>query len=123
MLASNALARALTPLSEPGTNLLRSWFLDHEDRKRYDDGEYVLTVAVAYFRASVAGDPDDPDVQNLVDELSLQSEEFRKSGLATTSNQGCWAKGRSITTRPWVRSASATGRSRSPVPRDSPYGS
>jgi transcriptional regulator with XRE-family HTH domain len=77
VLASNALARALTPLSEPGTNLLRSWFLDHEDRKRYDDREYVLTVAVAYFRASVAGDSDDPDVQDLVDELSLESEEFR----------------------------------------------
>ena len=78
VLASNALARALTPLSEPGTNLLRSWFLDSEDRNRYDDVEFVLTVAVAYFRASVAGDPDDPDVQSLVDELSLKSEEFRR---------------------------------------------
>lgn len=78
VLASNALARALTPLSEPGTNLLRSWFLDSEDRERYDDREYVLTVAVAYFRASVAGDPDAPDVQNLVDELSLESEEFQQ---------------------------------------------
>jgi transcriptional regulator with XRE-family HTH domain len=77
VLASNALARALTPLSEPGTNLLRSWFLDPEDRKRYDDVEFVLTQAVAYFRASVASNPDDPDVQNLVDELSLKSEQFR----------------------------------------------
>ena len=78
VLASNVLARALTPLSEPGTNLLRSWFLDLEDRNRYDDVEFVLTHAVAYFRASVAGDPDDPDVQNLVDELSLKSDEFRR---------------------------------------------
>ena len=78
VLASNTLARALTPLSEPGTNLLRSWFLDLEDRKRYDDVEFVLTQAVAYFRAIVAGHPDDPDLQNLVDELSLNSEDFRR---------------------------------------------
>jgi transcriptional regulator with XRE-family HTH domain len=78
VLASNALARALTTLSEPGTNLLRSWFLDIEDRNRYDDVKFVLTLAVAYFRATVANYPDDPGVQNLVDELSLESEEFRR---------------------------------------------
>ncbi len=78
VLASNAAARALTPLSEPGTNLLRSWFLDPEDRERYDDVEFVLTQAVAYFRATVAGHPDDPYVQNLVDELSLKSSDFRR---------------------------------------------
>jgi transcriptional regulator with XRE-family HTH domain len=78
VLASNALARALTPLSAPGTNLLRSWFLDHEDRSRYDDVEFVQTQAVAYFRVTVGSHPDDPDVQNLVDELSRQSETFRR---------------------------------------------
>ena len=78
VLASNAPARALTPLSEPGSNLLRSWFLDPEDRNRYDDVEFVLTQAVAYFRATVGSHPDDPNVQKLVDELSLQSEEFRR---------------------------------------------
>jgi transcriptional regulator with XRE-family HTH domain len=78
VLASNALARALTPLSEPGTNLLRSWFLDSEDRKRYDDVEFVLTQAVAYFRATVAGHPDDPYVQHLIDELTRKSQDFRR---------------------------------------------
>jgi transcriptional regulator with XRE-family HTH domain len=78
VLASNALARALTPLSEPGTNLLRSWFLDPEDRKRYDDVEFVLTQAVAYFRATVGSHPDDPYLQNLIDELSHDSEDFRR---------------------------------------------
>ncbi len=67
VLASNADARALTPLSEPGTNLLRAWFLDLEDRQRYDDVEFVLTQAVAYFRATVGSDPNSPDVQGLVD--------------------------------------------------------
>ena len=65
-------------LSEPGTNLLRSWFLDPEDRRRYDDVEFVLTQAVAYFRATVAGHRDDPYVQNLIDELSRNSDEFRR---------------------------------------------
>lgn len=78
VLASNALARALTPLSEPGTNLLRSWFLDFEARKRYDDIEFVLTHAVAYFRAHVAGDLADPRLQSLIGELSYKSEEFRE---------------------------------------------
>jgi transcriptional regulator with XRE-family HTH domain len=78
VLASNASARALTPLSEPGTNLLRSWFLDPEDRNRYDDVEFVQTQAVAYFRATINSHPNDPDVQKLVDELSLESEEFRR---------------------------------------------
>jgi len=78
VLASNALARALTPLSEPGTNLLRSWFLDLEDRNRYPDVEFVLTLAVAYFRANAGSDLDDPRVKSLVDELSQKSEEFRQ---------------------------------------------
>ena len=68
----------MTPLSEPGTNLLRSWFLDPEDRRRYDDVEFVLTQAVAYFRATVAGHRDDPYVQSLIDELSRNSDEFRR---------------------------------------------
>ena len=45
----------------------------------------MLTPAVAYFRATVANYPDDPGVQSLVDELSLKSDEFDGTGLATTS--------------------------------------
>jgi transcriptional regulator with XRE-family HTH domain len=77
VLASNAMARALTPLSMPGTNLLRSWFLDLDDRKRYADVDHVLTLAVAYFRASVGNHLDEPDVIDLIDELSVASDEFR----------------------------------------------
>ena len=78
VLASNALARALTPLAQPGNNLLRSWFLDLEDRQRYEDIRYVLTLAVAYFRAKVGNHLDDPGVADLVDELSRKSTEFRE---------------------------------------------
>jgi transcriptional regulator with XRE-family HTH domain len=78
VLASNSLARALTPLSVPGTNLVRSWFLDLEDRKRYDDVELVLATAVAYFRANVDRDPEDPRLKQLIDELWQKSDEFRR---------------------------------------------
>lgn len=78
VLASNAMARAFTPLSEPGTNLLRSWFLDLEERKRYTDVDRLLTLAVAYFRASVGNHLDDPHVKELVGELSQRSEDFRR---------------------------------------------
>ncbi len=77
VLASNAPARALTSAAEPGTNLLRSWFLNDE-RERYEDLEFTLARAVAYFRASVGNDIDDPYVQDLVEELSLASDDFRR---------------------------------------------
>ena len=77
VLASNAPARALTSAAEPGTNLLRSWFLNDE-RERYEDLEFTLARAVAYFRASVGSDIDDPYVKDLVEELSLASDDFRR---------------------------------------------
>ncbi|MFC6704497.1 helix-turn-helix transcriptional regulator [Flexivirga alba] len=77
VLASNAMARALTPLSEPGTNLLWSWFLDWEDRTWQPGINYVLTLAVAYFRAIVGDDLDDPHVRDLVEDLSQRSGKFR----------------------------------------------
>lgn len=77
VLGSNAMARALTPLSEPGTNLLWSWFLDWEDRKWDADIGHVLTLAVAYFRATVGDDLDDPHVRDLVEKLSQRSGKFR----------------------------------------------
>lgn len=78
VLASNALARALTPLAEPGSNLLRSWFLDQENRSRYQDIHFVQTLAVAYFRSSVRSHLDDPEVVDLIEELSERSSEFRE---------------------------------------------
>jgi transcriptional regulator with XRE-family HTH domain len=78
ILASNALARALTPLAEPGTNLLRSVFLDPDARNRYADPASTSAAAVAYLRGNVGGDAGDPELTALVDELSLASEEFRR---------------------------------------------
>ena len=78
VLASNPLARALSPLSEPGTNLVRAVFLDAGVRERYDDLELVLSSAVALLRASVGVDLDDARLEDLIAELSLKSEEFRR---------------------------------------------
>lgn len=78
VLASNPLARALTPMSEPGTNMLRSVFLDPDVRGRYADPETASASAVAYLRANVGGDADDPQLNALVLELSRASEDFRR---------------------------------------------
>ncbi len=78
VLAANAPARALTRGAKPGTNLLRSWFLLTEEHERYEDLEFTLSRAVAYFRATVGGDLDDPYVTDLVAELSHKSDDFRR---------------------------------------------
>ena len=78
VLASNALGCALTPLAEPGSNILRSVFLNADVRERYADPQWVMASAVAYLRASVRGDGDDPHLTDLVRELSQASEAFRR---------------------------------------------
>ncbi len=78
VLASNPLARALTPLSEPGTNMVRSVFLNPEVRERYADLEWIMATNVAYLRANIGGDADDPRLERLVHELSLASDAFRR---------------------------------------------
>jgi transcriptional regulator with XRE-family HTH domain len=78
VLASNAAARALTRVAEPGANMLRSMFLLKEEYDRYEDLEFTLARAVAYFRANVGSDLDDPYLKDLVEELSLKSDEFRR---------------------------------------------
>ena len=78
VLASNGAARALTRVAEPGTNMLRSMFLVKEEYERYEDLEFTLARAVAYFRAHVGGDLDDPYPRGLIVELSLKSDDFRR---------------------------------------------
>lgn len=109
VLASNALARALTPLSEPGTNILRSVFLNAEVRERYADPQWVMAAGVAYLRASVRGDADDPHLTSLVHELS-QARCFASSGRDTTYSRRCRETRTSFT--PWsVSCVCATRRS------------
>ncbi|MEU7866473.1 helix-turn-helix transcriptional regulator [Dactylosporangium sp. NPDC049140] len=78
VLATNRLATALSPRIRPGTNRLRDVFLDPDERDLLPDWEQALGGMVAAFRTSVAADAGDPRVEQLVGELSLASEPFRR---------------------------------------------
>jgi transcriptional regulator with XRE-family HTH domain len=78
VLAANPLAIALSPSMSPGTNRLRSLFLDPGERDLYPDWEQAIAGMVASFRASIGTDVEDPRIAQLVGELSLASEPFRQ---------------------------------------------
>ncbi len=77
VLASNALARALSPRLVPGENRLRSLLLDPAERDFHAEWELQVRGFVAAFRGTVRGQEDDPRVRELVGELSLASARFR----------------------------------------------
>jgi transcriptional regulator with XRE-family HTH domain len=78
VLAANRLATALSPSIRPGENRLRSVFLDDDERDLLPDWEHATGGMVAAFRASIGTDADDPRIAQLVGELSLASEPFRR---------------------------------------------
>lgn len=78
VLAANALAMAVAPSLRPGVNRLRALFLDPAERDLHPDWEQAARGMVAGFHASVGGDADDPRTVQLVGELSLASEPFRR---------------------------------------------
>jgi transcriptional regulator with XRE-family HTH domain len=78
VLAANRLATALSPGIRPGANRLRSMFLDEDERDLYPDWEQAIGGMVAAFRTSIGSDVDDPRTAQLVGELSLASEPFRR---------------------------------------------
>ena len=78
VLANNRLAAALNHCSVKGQNQLRVIFLDPDSRRIYSDWDTVAAETVATLRASVGTDLDDPRLTELVGELSLKSEDFRR---------------------------------------------
>jgi transcriptional regulator with XRE-family HTH domain len=78
VLAANRLATALSPAIRPGVNRLRSVFLDDHERDLHPDWEQAISGMVASFRSSIGSDLDDPRIAQLVGELSLASEPFRR---------------------------------------------
>jgi transcriptional regulator with XRE-family HTH domain len=79
VLAANELSMALNPRCVPPTNLVRSLFLEEGfARELYPEYDEVAVETVATLRASVGADLDDPALTDLVGELSLKSERFRK---------------------------------------------
>ncbi|MDN4640694.1 helix-turn-helix transcriptional regulator [Agreia sp. PsM10] len=77
VLASNALAAALSPRLVPGHNRLRSLLLDPEEREFHDDWETSVASFVALVRQTLGDEVTDPRAVELVGELSLASERFR----------------------------------------------
>jgi transcriptional regulator with XRE-family HTH domain len=78
VLATNPLASALYDGLEHADSLIRPIFLDPAAREFYRDWEQAARAKVARLRAAAGADLDDPDLTELVDELSLKSADFRR---------------------------------------------
>lgn len=82
LLTANALGRAFySPLIGDGgrtPNLARFQFLDPASREFYPDWELFAEMCVAIMRVEAGRDPHDRELQDLVGELSTQSETFRR---------------------------------------------
>lgn len=77
-LASNQLARNLSPNFTPGRNLLRALFLDPAERRLHLDWGAAAAGVVGGLRQAAAGDTRDPRLDELVAELSASSASFAK---------------------------------------------
>ena len=78
VLAANPLATALSPRLVAGRNRLRDVFLEPAEQSLYHGWEGATAGLVAGFRESVGTDTGDPRFIELVGELSLASDRFRK---------------------------------------------
>ncbi|KAB1945579.1 helix-turn-helix domain-containing protein [Micromonospora sp. ALFpr18c] len=78
ILASNALAEALSSRLAVGGNQLRDLFLDPAEQALYPDWKDVTECLVANLRQSVGTDVDDPRFVEITRELSLASPRFRQ---------------------------------------------
>jgi transcriptional regulator with XRE-family HTH domain len=82
LLATNALCRVFySPLIGDGgrtPNLARFQFLDPTAREFYPDWDLFAHMCVSIMRAEAGRDPHDRGLQDLVGELSTQSETFRR---------------------------------------------
>jgi transcriptional regulator with XRE-family HTH domain len=78
ILASNSLARALSPGLVAGGNQLRDLFLDPGEQALLPEWEAVTECFIANLRQAVGNDVDDPRFIELTGELSLASPRFRQ---------------------------------------------
>jgi transcriptional regulator with XRE-family HTH domain len=79
VLAANPLATALSPQFTPGVNQLRAAFLDPAVRTLYgDQWESLAHSMIAGVRAIIGPEVDDPELDELVGELSVRSDHFRR---------------------------------------------
>ena len=78
VLAANPLATVVAPWFTVGENLVRGAFLDPRRCELKPHWERTLAGTVAALRANVGHEVDDPRLTELVGELSLGSESFRR---------------------------------------------
>jgi transcriptional regulator with XRE-family HTH domain len=78
VLVANPIATALSPFYAPRMNIVRSHFLEHAMRELVLDWEAIGANAVAQLRSIVSSDVDSPRLIQLVGELSVRSERFRR---------------------------------------------
>ncbi|MGC4759856.1 helix-turn-helix domain-containing protein [Micromonospora trifolii] len=78
ILASNSLARALSPRLAEGGNQLRDLFLNPAEQALHPAWENMTECFVANLRQAVGTDVDDPRFIELTGELSLASARFRQ---------------------------------------------
>lgn len=78
VLTATPLAIALSPSNQPGTNAVRSAFLDPRMRSLYLNWGEMTIRAVASLRALIGPDGGDPRIVELADHLSADSETFRR---------------------------------------------
>ncbi|MEH1166973.1 helix-turn-helix transcriptional regulator [Micromonospora sp. CPCC 205539] len=77
VLYANPVATELAPIYTVGVNLLRAVFLDPSVPALYPASEAVAANAVAGLRSLVGAELDEPQLTELVEELSAGSERFR----------------------------------------------
>jgi transcriptional regulator with XRE-family HTH domain len=75
-LASNPLARTLSPSFTAGRNLLRALLLDPAHRRLHVDWDAATASVVGGLRQFAGTDAGDPRLRSLVDELNSSSERF-----------------------------------------------
>lgn len=79
VVAANSLATALAPtLFEAGRNTVRSVFLDPAIQELFVDAARVAESAAAGLRSQAGPTVDDPELAELVGDLSIRSAEFRR---------------------------------------------
>lgn len=78
VLAANSMAQVLSPNMRPGVNRLRAALLDPDEAELHADWENATAAAVGQLRATMGSESDDPRMVELVGELSMKSELFRR---------------------------------------------
>ena len=78
VLAANRLAVALSPIFTPGGNVLRSVLLDPAAQDFLPGWQHRIGDLVAALRSMAGPDVDDPRLTDLVGELSVKSDLFRR---------------------------------------------